>query len=121
QQQRRHEGSEGAEMTSRAARGGNHVPNTNAAPNGSGVSARRAPQSISAASRGPHGLRLRALRPGADLEGHLLTLFEHLVTAHVDGGVVDEDVLPSTLDGDESVALFSVEPLHGSVRHVLLP
>ena len=25
------------------------------------------------------------------------------------------------VDGDEAVALFSVEPLHGSVRHVLLP
>src|SRR4051812_20845132 len=67
------------------------------------------------------GFSLRSLVARADFEGHELALLEDLVAAHLDGRVVDEDVLPAILDGDEAVALFSVEPLDGSVRHVLLP
>jgi hypothetical protein len=64
---------------------------------------------------------LRAFISAADLKNDLLAFIEHFVPVHVDGGIVDENVLPSTVDRDEAVAFFSVEPLDGSVRHVLLP
>ena len=66
-------------------------------------------------------LRLWTFRSGADLEDDLLTLFENLVATHIDRGIVDEDILSPTVNGNETVALFSVEPLHGSVRHCVLP
>src|ERR1700710_1308573 len=57
------------------------------------------------------------LRTRADLENDLLALFEDLVAPHINGGVVNENVLPATFDRDKAVAFFSVEPLDGSVRH----
>src|SRR5690606_2579454 len=65
-------------------------------------------------------LGLGALRALSHIEGHTLTLFEDLVSGHVDGGEVDEDVLAAPINGDEPKALFGVEPLNGSLGHVLL-
>ena len=49
--------------------------------------------------RQTHRLGLRAFVAGTDLEYDLLALFENLVAAHVDRGVVNENVLspPSTV------------------------
>jgi hypothetical protein len=65
-------------------------------------------------------LGLRALLALADLELHLLTLFEGAVALHLDGRPVDEDVGATTVDGDEAVPLLSVEPIDGSVSLSLL-
>src|SRR5215218_9937838 len=69
-------------------------------------------------SGGTHGLRLRSLGAGADLEGHRLPLLQGLVALHVDCRVVDEDVLSAFIDRDEAEALLSVEPLDGPSRHL---
>jgi hypothetical protein len=66
-------------------------------------------------------LGLRALGSGTEFEDDVLSLFENLVAVHINGGVVDEDVLPTSIDSDEAETLFSVEPFDGSVRHVKLP
>src|SRR5206468_5711207 len=68
-------------------------------------------------SGGSHRLRLRALGTGAHLEDDLLTLGQHLVPVHVDGGVVHENVLPATVHGDEAVALLRVEPFDDTAGH----
>src|SRR4051794_37509042 len=60
---------------------------------------------------------LRTLLALDDLEGHPLALVEALVPVHLDGRVVDEDVL-AAVDGDEAEALLGVEPLHGALCHV---
>ena len=60
--------------------------------------------------------RLKTLLAFLDLELDRLPLFERTVAIHLDGGVVDEYVLPTIL-GDEPVTLFCVEPLNRSGRH----
>ena len=55
-------------------------------------------------------LGLRTLLTLGDLELDALTVVQRLVAVHVDGGEVDEDVLP-TVDGDEAVALFGLNHL----------
>src|SRR5687767_11798810 len=62
-------------------------------------------------------VRLGALGALDDLELDPLALFEALVPVHLDGRVVDEDVL-APVDGDEAETLFGVEPLHGALCHV---
>src|SRR5690349_9694333 len=62
------------------------------------------------------GVGLRTLLALDDLEGHPLPLVEALVPVHLDGRVVDEDVL-AAVDGDEAEALLGVEPLHGALCH----
>src|SRR5699024_10362455 len=64
-------------------------------------------------------LRLRALGTLGDLELDALRLLEAAVTLGLDGGVVDEDVVTDTVLGDEAVALLRVEPLVGSLCHVV--
>src|SRR3954452_13986256 len=66
---------------------------------------------------GADGVGLRTLRALDDLELHALPLVEGLVPVHLDGRVVDEDVL-TAVDGDEAEALLGVEPLHGALCHV---
>src|SRR5258705_13884667 len=65
-------------------------------------------------------LRLRALLTLRDLELHALTVFQRLVAFHLDGGEVDENVLPP-VNRDETVALLAVEPLDGALCHGALP
>ena len=62
-------------------------------------------------------VRLRALGALDDVELHALVLVERAVAVGLDGGVVDEHVLPA-VHGDEAVALLVVEPLHGALCHV---
>src|SRR5690606_35377158 len=65
-------------------------------------------------------VRLRALRALRDLELDTLGVLERAVAVSLDRAVVDEhvgSVAPVLLD--EAVALLSVEPLHGSLCHVL--
>src|SRR4051794_36009820 len=68
-------------------------------------------------SGGPDGVGLRTLLALDDLEGDPLALVEALVAVHLDGRVVDEDVL-AAVDGDEAEALLGVEPLHAALCHV---
>src|SRR3954453_7390883 len=68
-------------------------------------------------SGGADGVGLRTLLALDDLEGDPLALVEALVAVHLDGRVVDEDVL-AAVDGDEAEALLGVEPLHGALCHV---
>src|SRR3954451_14048208 len=66
-------------------------------------------------------LGLRTLGASGDVELDLLVLVERLVTAGLDGGVVDEDVLAAAVLCNETETLLGVEPLDGSLSHVLLP
>src|SRR5919199_736492 len=68
-------------------------------------------------SGGADRVGLRTLLALDDLEGDPLALVEALVAVHLDGRVVDEDVL-AAVDGDEAEALLGVEPLHGALCHV---
>src|SRR4051794_25415993 len=82
------------------------------APNGDRTSVR----TLTSSGRGDL-IGLRALGALDDLEADPLALFEALVPVHLDGRVVDEDVL-AAVDGDEAEALLGVEPLHGALCHV---
>jgi len=64
---------------------------------------------------GANVLRFLALLTGRDVELDALSLIEGSISVTLDGREVDEDVVPS-LDGDEAVALFSVEPLDRTGR-----
>src|SRR5699024_8233260 len=63
------------------------------------------------------GLRLRTLLSFSNFELNLLALFERAVAVHLDCAPVNEHVLVFAFEGDESVALFSVEPLDGTLCH----
>ena len=63
---------------------------------------------------------LGALGALADLELNALVLVEGLEAAGLDLGVVNEDITIGVIRGNEAEALFSVEPLHGSLCHVFL-
>src|SRR4051812_46277765 len=65
--------------------------------------------------------RLRALVARLLLVGHLRALGEGAETAARDRGVVNEEVTRTVVRCDESVALFVVEPLDRSGRHVNTP
>ena len=68
-----------------------------------------------------HRLGLRALLPGADLERRPAgPLREPCIPPCRSRSSGRKRPVPR-LDGDEAEALLSVEPLHGSVRHALLP
>src|SRR5699024_12221667 len=64
-----------------------------------------------------YGLRLRTLLSFSNFELNLLALFERAVAVHLDCAPVNEHVLVFAFEGDESVALFSVEPLDGTLCH----
>src|SRR5699024_3510428 len=68
-------------------------------------------------SDGADLLGLRPLVALADIELHALPLVEGAVAVHVDLAVVHEDVCAASVDLDESVALFGVEPLDRALRH----
>src|SRR5918994_6352196 len=68
-------------------------------------------------SGGAHRVGLGTLLALDDLEADPLALVEALVAVHLDGRVVNEDVL-AAVDGDEAQALLGVEPLHGALCHV---
>src|SRR5262249_60431220 len=80
---------------------------------------RRCPR-MSRRSDNPDVLRFLALPTGCNVELDPLALVEGAIPVTLDRGIVHEDVVPP-LDGDEAVALLSVEPLDRSGRcHVLL-
>src|SRR6476620_6369592 len=56
-------------------------------------------------------LGLRTLGASGDVELDLLVLVERLVTAGLDGGVVNENVLTPAVLRDETETLFGVAPL----------
>src|SRR5580693_9192965 len=64
-------------------------------------------------------LSLRTLRALACGELDALVLLQAAETVGLDGGVVYEDVGGAVIRGDETIALVSVEPLHGALSHVL--
>src|SRR5690349_18598549 len=66
-------------------------------------------------------LGLRALLALRDLELDALVLLQRPVTGGLDGGEVHEHVGAAPVLADESEALVSVEPLHGSLCHRCLP
>jgi hypothetical protein len=63
---------------------------------------------------------LRALCALADFELNTLVLIEGLEAAGLDFGVVNEDITIGVIRGNEAEALFSVEPLDGSLCHLFL-
>ena len=63
---------------------------------------------------------LRTLCALADFELNALVLIEGLEAAGLDFGVVDEDVPIRIIRCNEAQALFSVEPLDGSLCHLFL-
>src|SRR5262249_3718500 len=63
--------------------------------------------------------RLGTFRPLLALELNALVLLKGAKAAPLDLGIVDEEVLPAVVRGDETVALFAVEPFHSSLRHLL--
>src|SRR5262245_27282852 len=62
---------------------------------------------------------LEALRSLHDLELDHVTLVEGAKAGHLDGRVVDENIVPVLLR-DETEALGLIEPLHGTARHAQL-
>jgi len=63
---------------------------------------------------------LGALGALADLELNALVLVEGLEPTGLDLRVVNEDITVGVIRGNEAEALFSVEPLDGSLCHVYL-
>jgi hypothetical protein len=66
------------------------------------------------------GVGLWALGALRDLELDPLAILEGLVTIHLDGGEVNENIR-AVVDRDEAVALLGVEPLNGALSHCALP
>jgi hypothetical protein len=58
-----------------------------------------------------------AARAAAHFELHLLAFLERLEAAHLDRGVMREQVFAALGRGDEAEALGVVEPLNGAGRH----
>lgn len=71
--------------------------------------------------RPAHVNRLRPLVPARRLERDLRALGQGLETRALDVSVVDKQVLPTVVWGDEAEPLCVVEPLHGSVAHAGTP
>ena len=86
-----------------------------------GAPARGAPVSAAASERA-YLLCLRPLGALACGEFDPLVLLQtaETISAWI-GGVVNQDVGGAVVGGDESIALVSVEPLHGALSHVLSP
>src|SRR4029079_10975995 len=61
--------------------------------------------------------RLQALGAAAHFELHLLAFLERLEAAHLDRGVMREEVFATFRRGDETEALGVVEPLNGAGWH----
>src|SRR5688500_14676627 len=67
-----------------------------------------------------HAGSLGTLGALADFELNTLVLVEGLEATGLDLGVVNEDIAIGVIRGDEAEALFSVEPLDGSLCHLFL-
>jgi hypothetical protein len=63
---------------------------------------------------------LGALGALTDFELNALVLVEGLEATRLDLGVVNEEIAIGVVRGDEAEALFSVEPLDGSLCHLFL-
>jgi hypothetical protein len=63
---------------------------------------------------------LGALGTLTDFELNALVLVEGLEATGLDFRVVNEDIAIGVIRGDEAEALFSVEPLDGSLCHLFL-
>src|SRR3954466_4832995 len=61
--------------------------------------------------------RLQALRAAAHLELHLLAFLQRLEAAHLDRGVMREQIFAALGRGDEAEALGIVKPLNGAGWH----
>jgi hypothetical protein len=61
--------------------------------------------------------RLRALLALGNFEAHALVLVQRAESTALDGGVMDEEISPTFVGGDETEALLSVEPLDGALSH----
>src|SRR6266568_6062184 len=72
-------------------------------------------------SERPDVVRLRALGALGGGELHLLVLIQRAVATRVDCRVVHEDVCRAVVRGDKTVPLVGVEPLYGSLSHLLSP
>jgi len=71
---------------------------------------------------GDFGSKL-ALRPLAETERNLLTFSQRLESFGLDAGVMDKNILPAILWGNETVPLCIIEPFYGSLffgHYVLL-
>ena len=68
---------------------------------------------------GFHRIGLRSLLALRDLELDALAVFEGAKPIHLDLAVVDVDIR-AFIDGNEAVALFSVEPLDRALSHRVL-
>src|SRR6185312_16426715 len=71
-------------------------------------------------AEGPDVFRLGALLALGDVELDLLSLIQAAIAVAGDRAEVHEHIR-ATLDGDEAVALVSVEPLHNALSHVPSP
>ena len=87
--------------------------------------ARRTGLSHTGASAGLFGRAdvgsLLALRAIDDVEGHFLVLGQGLETIALNSGEVSEEVFTTFGRGDETETLGVVEPLNGTVCHLMLP
>ncbi len=77
----------------------------------------RPPREVGCLSDHAHLVGLQTLLALHDLEFDALALLKASVARPDDRRVVDEYVL-TTVDGDEAVALFGVEPLDGALCHL---
>src|SRR5690606_14405978 len=68
-------------------------------------------------SEDPYALGLRALLSLGGLELHPLAFVQLSESVALDAAEMDEDVLPAIVRRDEAVALVTVKPLHGALRH----
>src|SRR5512133_3321640 len=73
-----------------------------------------------AGSDRPDVRRLEALRALLHLELDPLPFLQAAEALRLDGGVMDEDVVPAAVLSDEAEALRVVEPLHGTTGHLTL-
>jgi hypothetical protein len=62
---------------------------------------------------------LLALRASHHIKSHTLILLQGLETTALNRGEVSEQILATTIRGDETETLGIVEPLHGTSCHVL--
>jgi hypothetical protein len=65
------------------------------------------------------GLGLRAFGATGDLELDALVLLQRTLPVRLDRAEMYEDVAATVISADEAIALLGVEPLHGSLGHVL--
>src|SRR5829696_4229450 len=70
---------------------------------------------------GADSVRLRTLWALCGVELHTLAFIERTVTGRLDRAEVDEHIRSAAIYRDEAEALFTVEPLNGSLCHETSP